>query len=452
MGKKQSDKIDLFENRSVPSAVMSLCIPTIVASLVTMLYNLADTYFVGLLNDPVQTAAVTLAASVMLIFYAINNLFGIGASSLMSRALGAKDYKTLKQASAFGFWGAVAGALLISVCVTVFQDDVLRMIGADAITMEATRAYVRWTVMFGAVPGILNVVMGYLVRSEGATTHAGIGTMSGCILNIILDPIFIHTLKMGAMGAALATFLSNCIALIYFLGYLVIKGKNTVVNINPLSLKGLSGRVVKEVFVVGVPAAIQNLLNVLGTLIFNNLAAAYGAAALAAMGICQRIAQIPMFIAMGGSQGVMPLISYTFAAGNKKRMKETIYFSRRLLVVFLMSVAAILFAFPETAVRLFIDDVQTIAYGKVLLRGFAAAVPFLSLDFLGVGIYQAIGKGQYALGFAISRKLILEIPLMYILNRLVPLYGLSCSQALAEFVLAVASTILIRRIVSDKVD
>lgn len=447
---KSVDKTKLFEEQSVPSAVTALCVPTIIASLVTVLYNLADTYFVGKLNDPVQTAAVTLAASVMLVFYAVNNLFGIGASSLMARSLGAKDYKTLKQASAFGFWGAVAGALLISICVAVFQNPLLHLIGADGATIEATRTYIRWTVMFGALPGILNVVMGHLVRSEGATFHAGIGTMSGCILNIILDPIFIHGFHMGAEGAALATFISNCVALLYFMGYLVLKGKSTVVNINPLSLKGINGYVIKQVLIVGVPAAIQNLLNVLGTTIFNNLASVYGAAALAAMGICQRIAQIPMFVAMGGSQGVMPLVSYSYGAKKKERMRETIYFSRKLMVIFLFSIAACMFLFPRTAVGLFMKEPKTLEYGTKLLRGFSIAVPFLGLDFLGVGVYQAIGKGQYALGFAIARKLILEIPLMWILDMVYPLYGLSFSQAIAEFVLAVASTILIGKIVKEE--
>ena len=162
---------------------------------------MADTYFVGMLNDPIQNAAVTFAAPVMLAFNAVNNLFGVGASSMMSRSIGSKDYDTVHRASAFGFWGAVSFGLLLSILVSVFLGPLLRLLGASGDNLSTTADYMFWTVCLGAVPSILNVVMAYLVRSEGATLHASIGTMSGCILNIILDPIFILVLGMGAAGA-----------------------------------------------------------------------------------------------------------------------------------------------------------------------------------------------------------------------------------------------------------
>ena len=174
-------KIVLFEDASIPRAVAVLSIPTIISNLVSLMYNLADTFFVGLLNDPVQTAAVTLAAPVILAFNAVNNLFGVGSSSMMSRALGRKDFQTLRESSAFGFYGALLAGLLFSVLCFLFQNPLLRVLGADHQTFLATSRYMLWTVMIGATPSILNVVMAYLVRSEGATLHASIGTMSGCI-------------------------------------------------------------------------------------------------------------------------------------------------------------------------------------------------------------------------------------------------------------------------------
>ena len=210
-------KQELFENTAIPKAVLTLSIPTVLSSLVMVLYNMADTYFVGMLNDPIQNAAVTFAAPVMLAFNAVNNLFGVGASSMMSRSIGSKDYDTVHRASAFGFWGAVSFGLLLSILVSVFLGPLLRLLGASGDNLSTTADYMFWTVCLGAVPSILNVVMAYLVRSEGATLHASIGTMSGCILNIILDPIFILVLGMGAAGAGLATFISNCIACLYFI-------------------------------------------------------------------------------------------------------------------------------------------------------------------------------------------------------------------------------------------
>ena len=158
---------------------------------VMVLYNLADTFFVGMLNDPIQNAAVALAAPILLAFNAVNNLFGVGSSSMMSRAMGRKDFDTVRKSSAFGFYCAVGGGLLISLICGVFEVPILTLMGAEESTYEATAGYVLWTVIFGAAPSILNVVMAYMVRAEGNALHASIGTMSGCFLNIILDPIFI---------------------------------------------------------------------------------------------------------------------------------------------------------------------------------------------------------------------------------------------------------------------
>ena len=172
---QDENKIDLFERIPIPKAVARLAIPTILSSLVMVLYNLADTYFVGILNDPVQNAAVTLAAPVLLAFNAVNNLFGVGTSSMMSRALGRKEFETVKKSSVFGFYCALAFALMFSLLCTVFKQPLLILLGATPKTIDATAAYMKWTVNFGAAPAIMNVVMAYMVRSEGAALHASLG-------------------------------------------------------------------------------------------------------------------------------------------------------------------------------------------------------------------------------------------------------------------------------------
>ena len=175
-----NQKTVLFEQTPVPKAVMQLAVPTVLSSLVMVIYNLADTYFVGMMNDPIQNAAVTLAAPVLLAFNAVNNLFGVGSSSMMSRALGRKDYEAVRHSSAFGFYCALFCGGLFSLACTVFQGPLLGILGAGPNTMEATAGYLKWTVLFGAAPAILNVVLAYMVRSEGASLHASVGTMSGC--------------------------------------------------------------------------------------------------------------------------------------------------------------------------------------------------------------------------------------------------------------------------------
>ena len=436
----------LFEQMPIPRAVAKLAVPTILSSLVTVLYNLADTYFVGMLNNSVQNAAVTLAAPLILAFNAVNNLFGVGSSSMMSRALGSRDYETVHRSSAFGFYCSIFCGLLFSLLYVIFQPFVLTILGADTTTAEATAGYLRWTVACGAAPTILNVVMAYLVRAEGAALHASIGTMSGCILNIILDPIFILPwgLNMGAEGAGLATFLSNCVACGYFFVLLYVKRENTHVCIKP-SMFCLKRKIVLGVCGVGIPASIQNLLNVTGMTVLNNFTSSYGSDAVAAMGITQKINMVPMQIAMGLSQGIMPLISYNYASGNTPRMKKTLTFAAKISLTALVIVAAGYYVGAGALVRMFMQDPTIIAYGTRFLRGFCLGLPFLCMDFLAVGVFQAVGLGKNAFIFAILRKVVLEIPALIILNALFPLYGLAYAQFAAEIVLATAAVVVLIR-------
>ena len=443
---EDQQKTLLFEEMPIPRAVAKLAVPTILSSLVTVLYNLADTYFVGMLNNSVQNAAVTLAAPLILAFNAVNNLFGVGSSSMMSRALGSRDYETVHRSSAFGFYCSIFCGLQFSLLYLIFQPFVLTILGEDTTTAAATAGYLRWTVACGAAPTILNVVMAYLVRAEGAALHASIGTMSGCILNIILDPIFILPwgLNMGAEGAGLATFLSNCVACGYFFVLLYVKRENTHVCIKP-SMFCLKRRIVLGVCGVGIPASIQNLLNVTGMTVLNNFTSSYGSDAVAAMGITQKINMVPMQIAMGLSQGIMPLISYNYASGNTPRMKKTLTFATKIAISSLVAVAAGYFVGAGFLVRLFMQNPEIVAYGTRFLRGFCLGLPFLCMDFLAVGVFQAVGLGKNAFVFAILRKVVLEIPALIILNALFPLYGLAYAQFAAEIILAAAAVVVLIR-------
>ncbi len=336
---------------------------------------------------------------------------------------------------------------MFSLLCTVFKQPLLILLGATPKTIDATAAYMKWTVNFGAAPAIMNVVMAYMVRSEGAALHASLGTMSGCLLNIFLDPIFIlpGSLNMGAAGAGLATFLSNCFACCYFFVLMFIKRKNTYVCINPRRF-AIRKAIVFGICGVGIPASIQNLLNVTGMTILNNFASSYGEDAVAAMGITQKVNTVPMQIALGLSQGIMPLVSYTYAGGNHKRMKNTIFFTGKIVVGFTASVFLIYYIGAGGVISLFMKNEAIIAYGTRFLRGFCLGLPFLCMDFLAVGVFQAVGMGREALIFAIMRKIILEIPALYLWNYLFPLYGLAYAQFTAEVVLATAAVIVLARL------
>ncbi len=475
---ENNDKIILFEKKPVPSAVMTLAIPTIISSLVMVIYNLADTYFVGILNDPIENAAVTLAAPVLLAFNAVNNLFGVGASSMMSRALGKKEYKTVYQSSAMGFYCSLFCGILFSLIYTIFQRFLLVVLGADSGTISATAEYLKWTVSFGAAPAILNIVMAYLVRAEGASLHASIGTMSGCLLNMILDPFFILPwgLHMGAAGAGLATFLSNCAACLYFFILLYKKRNHTYVclrfsvfqsvdrkeeteNLSDQRNKREREKENKKVYdtksiwkvltgicAVGIPASIQNLLNVTSMAVLNNFTSSYGSDAVAAMGIAQKVNMVPMQIALGFSQGIMPLISYNYASGNWRRMKKALLFSTRLALLFLAVISISFYFGADYFISLFMKKQEIVIYGSRFLQGFCLGLVFLCMDFIAVGVFQACGMGKKSLLFAILRKIVLEIPALFLLNTYFPLYGLAYAQFLTEVVLSIAAILVLLKL------
>lgn len=444
---RSQDKTELFERLPVPTAVRQLIVPTMISSLITIIYNLADTYFVGMLNDPIQNAAVTLVAPLMLAFNAVNNLFGAGTSSMMSRALGRHEYDTVKRCSAIGFYCTVFCAALFSLCSILFQGDLLTLLGAEASTAAATNDYMRWTVCWGAVPAILNVVMAYMVRSEGATFHASIGTISGCVLNMILDPIFILPwgLNMGAAGAGLATFLGNCTACCYFFVLLFVRRDKTYVSFSP-KFFSFDKVIFLGIFAVGIPACIQNLLNVTSMTLLNNFSASFGSDVVASMGIAQKINMVPLNLFFGMFQGIMPLVGYTYASKNYHRMKDTILYSLKLGICSVIVISTLYLIFAGSLVRLFMDNGIIVEYGSHFLRGMCLQLPFMCVDFLTVGIFQATGMGNKALIFAVLRKIIFEIPALFVLNYVFPLYGLPYAQVTSEFLLSIIAAVVMIRL------
>lgn len=447
MASDMNSRVELFEETPIPKAVAQLSIPIVIGSLVMILYNLADTFFVGMLNDPIQNAGVTLASPVLLAFNAITNLFGVGSSSLMSRSMGCKDYETAKKTSVFAFWSSFAFAAIFALVCTVFKTPLLQLLGSTEATIQATADYMFWTVSCGAIPAIVNMVMSYMVRSEGSALHASIGTMSGCILNIILDPIFILPwgFNMGAAGAGCATFVSNMFSFVYYLILVYVKRNSTIVCINP-KLFSFDKRIISGIFSIGIPACIQNLLNVIGSTILNNKMAGYGSDPVAAMGIVQKINMIPVQITLGVSQGIMPLVSYNYASRNFKRMKESYYFTVKIAMIFIGVMVVCYYIGAGSIISAFMKNEAVIEIGTKLLRGFCIGLPFMIFDFISVGVFQAVGLGKNALFFAIARKVLLEIPAIFILDMLFPLYGLAYSQFVAEFVLTLAAIVVIRNL------
>lgn len=440
MTKLKMSREELFESSPIWNAIFTLTIPMIISSVVSMVYNLSDTYFVGALNDSVQNAAITLVAPAMTLFYGVTNLFGIGASSLMSRSMGKKDTETVKRASATGLYLAFTCAVILSLITLTFNRQALGILGTDSVTFSATKDYMFWTVGMGSVPGIMSIMFGYLLRAEGRAMHASVGQMSGCILNIILDPFFILPwgLNMGAAGAGMATFIANCVACTYFLVLILRKNANTYVCLNP-SYVTFSKVILSNIFIVGVPGVFQNVLNVISMTILNNIVAGYGPDVVAAVGISNKINQLPIQIVFGFTQGVMPLIGYNYASRNFGRVKESIKKTYIVTISSLMCIMLLFNAAGRPIIRMFMDNDEIVRTGAWFLSGFGISLPFLCIDFMVVGVTQSFGMGKHALVFSFLRKVFLEIPFVLLLNRFLGVMVVAYAQCSTEIVMAIVA-------------
>lgn len=442
----KDDKTELFETMPIPKAFMKLAIPTVIGTLITILYNLTDTYFVGYLNNADQTASVTIAGNITLFFIAIENLFGIGGGSFLGRALGMGKREVAKNTSAFCIWGAIGASLLLALGYSIFAEPILGVIGAAGNTMVITKEYLLYACTLGVIPSVLTVVLSFLIRTDGYAIPATIGVLSGAVLNIILDPFFIlpRFANMGAAGAGCATLIGNTVACGYMIVYVLSRRKTTVVSLNPRYAKP-SRLVAKEVFGVGIPATIQNMLNVTGTGVLNHFAAIYGAEAVAAIGVAYKLYMMPMYLATAMGQGAIPLVSYNYGSRNYLRVKKTVVFTLKVTLLITIVLGLGEFFFSELLVRSFIDVERTWRLGGLYLKCLCVGVPALAVDFFGVGIYQAIGEGKISLFFAIARKIILEIPAMFLFVHLIGENGLGLAQPVTEIILAVVTVSLLWR-------
>lgn len=417
---------EIFENYPVSKAVLTLAVPTVINQLVTTIYNLMDTYFIGKCNDTNMVAAVSLGGTAMMLLSVIGNLFGVGGGSLISRCLGAGKREDAKAVSAFcNLIGAIL-ALIVGVCVIAFAEPLVYVLGADASTAAYTEQYLFWTMGVGALPTIMTLIIGNQIRAEGNSKHEMLGMSCGYIVNLILDPVFILVLNMGVAGAALATMISNAIAVVYFLIFMYRTRHDSALSIAPVRIKS-GAKMAGDVFSVGLPAALNNLINSASRIVLNNLLAIYGPTAVAAMGIVRKIDEIPMHIATGLTQGTMPLIGYNYASKNHDRMEKCRKFSLLLAVSISGGLGLFCFVFAPQLIGVFIKDAAVISTGTVFMHLHVICLPVMAANFAIRSVFQAMGKGPRALLVAICRQGVIYVPVMLLLNRLVGVNGVAAS-------------------------
>ena len=361
------DSTELFERAPVRRAVILLVIPTVISQLITVVYNMADTFFIGQIGDPNQVAAVSLCMPMFIFLTGLVNLFGIGGASLISRCLGAGDHDRAKKTAAFSIWTAVLVSLVYGAVLYLLRGLVLPAAGADSETYQFCCQYIFWTVTLGAVPTVLNQEFAHLVRAEGYSRQASLGMALGGVLNIILDPIFIFTFRMEIAGAAAATMLSNVIATGYFLILIARRSGSTDIALNPRQYS-LGLGIPREVLLVGLPSCLMNLMGVVSNVTLNKLMVSYSNEAVAGIGIAKKVDMMSFAVSTGMSQGVLPLIGYNFSAKNYKRMMASVRTSFLYSLLVASASAVLLFTCAGPIVQAFIDDAETVRYGQLPAR------------------------------------------------------------------------------------
>ena len=430
--KKEVSEKELFETMPVPRAVAALAIPTIISQVVTMIYNLADTFFVGQIGNPYMVAAVSLVSPWFNLLTALGNLFGLGGGSLISRMVGRNNHGDIKNVSAFSVWGGGVVTIVFSLLTFLFREPLLSFLGASPDTYDYAESYLLWVVVLGGLPTMLSLTLGHLLRSEGHARQASIGMMFGGILNVVLDPVLIFGFHLDVAGAAVATAFSNLASVLFFVLMYVRLGNHTAVSLSP---KHFTLRFLRPVFSVGLASALATTLGNASNMVIIKLSAGYGDIPVAAYGIVKRIDQFPLNVSMGLCQGFMPLVGYNYASGNYKRMRSVSFFSWKTALIMSACFVACFAVFAPQIMHLFIPEQQTSTLGAGFLRIACLAVPLTSVNFLISYTLQAMGKGTQSAVLTFSRQGLLNIPLLILMNMTVGLYGMIWTQLLVEVIM-----------------
>ena len=441
MNANENAENELMARMKVSKAVATMAIPSVISSLVTVVYNMADTFFVGQTGDPLQVAAVSLTNPIFILFMAFANMFGMGGSAVASMALGEQNQKRMKQVSAFITYASLAVGILFALVLVGFMQSILSIFGANEETYALARGYV-FHISYGAPFIIWSAAASFVVRSEGASKEAMIGSMIGTIANIVLDPVLISGFHLGAAGAAVATTLGNILASLYYLWYFVKKSNNFSIGIRNFTCRyGIFSGICS----CGLPTAIFSTLMSVSTIVLNQILVAYGNAPVAAIGIVFKANMFITFLQMGLANGVQPLLGYNFGSGDKKRFQDIAAYTKKCCIVIGILATLLFFVFRRQIIGLFIQDEEVIMYGVRILIAYMLSGPVIGILFMNMNCMQSVGKAFWATILSVLRQGVLLIPLLFLLNALGGLTGVIYGQALTDYIAVILSVLMWRK-------
>lgn len=403
---------DIFQNAPVPKAVLVNVIPSIISMIMVLVYNLADTFFIGQTKDPLMVAAVSVATPAFLFFMAVGMLFGIGGTSLIARLLGEGRQGDAKHVSSFCFW--TGGIIGVVSCLLMFfcSSPISRAIGASDDTISYASQYLS-IVALGIPFLIISNMFSNIIRAEGNAKIAMAGMILGNLVNIVLDPIMILTLKWNVAGAAIATVLGNIASSVFYIAHLL--SKKSLLSIHPKEYK-VRGNVAAGVFAIGIPASLNSILLSVSNIFINSLMKVHGDMALAGLGVAMKVNMIVVMLLIGLGTGIQPLLGYCFGARNRKRYISVMKFSLCLAFGLSLIMTAICYLGAGPLVKAFLDNEDAYVYGFSFARILIYSGPILGLLFVFINAIQATGAALPSLILSVSRQGLLYLPILFVMN------------------------------------
>lgn len=425
--------MELFENAPVWKAYFTISLPVVFSMVVTLVYNMVDTFFVAGTQNASLVAGVSQCTPLFMLMLALGDIFGLGGSSLISRLFGQKDDETARNVSGFCFYAAIVCGLIVTVLMFAFQGPVLRVLGATSDTLKYASQYYFW-IALGAPLIILSLTPSNIIRTEGLAMQSMIASVAGSIVNIALDPLFIFTFKMGAGGAALATVMGYVLSDALLIYYILRKSTKLTVSVRHVKIKR---QLATSVFLIGIPASLTNLMQSYNMTIINRYLIDYGSKAVAAMGIAIKVNMIIMMIMVGFAFGAQPLIGYSYGAKDNKRLQKIIRFDLLVEVGFSALAAVFIIIFAPQLIGMFMNDASVVSYGTGMLRWFTLTTPFCGIVLVLTTCFIAMGKAVPSFVLSISRQGVIFTVVILITAACFGYDGIICAQPVADFLTAV---------------
>lgn len=428
----------LFENTSIKRAYFILALPVVMSMAVTIIYNMVDTFFVAKTGNPNLVAGVSQGAPIFTLMIAIGDIFGLGGSSVISRLFGERRDKTARYVSGYCFYASITCGLVVTALMFIFQTPVLRMLGASPATWKYAREYYL-VIAGGATFIIFGLSPNNILRTEGLATQAMIASITGTGINVVLNPIFIFTCGLGAAGSALATVVSNVIADVLMVYYLRTKSKKLTTSIHETKI---SGKLQREIYAIGIPASVTNIMVTFATALTNRYLIAYGANSVAAMGIAMKVNTVIVMVMVGFAFGAQPLIGYTYGARDERRFRETLRFDLSVVAGLALVLTVLMMVFAPQIIRLFMRDPEIVREGTGMLRWLASSTTIAGIIMVLTTTFQSMGKATPAFWLSFSRQGLSFLIAIVVLSHFFGYTGVLAAQACADVLTLVLAAFL----------